>query len=171
MLYDTVILPGTKNTIGDLQWMKETGFDRWVLRQHAAGATVIGICGGYQILGETVDGERGLGLLPVHTVMLPEKTVRPVTAQLAGSTFEAYEIHMGATDSPADFEPFAYVDGQPEGIRSGRCFGTYLHDALKSDAVLRFFALEATERIPPYDQLASWFASNADIKLFEELYL
>ena len=123
------------------------------------------------MMGETVDGERGLALLPVVTRMLPEKTVRPVTAQFKGSTFQAYEIHMGVTDRPARCEPFAYVDGRPEGIRSGRCFGTYLHDALKSDAVLRFFALEATERIPPYDQLAAWFASNADIKLFEELYL
>lgn len=171
VMYDTVILPGTKNTTGDLNWMIETGLNKWVLRQHAAGATVIGVCGGYQMMGNTVDGQPGLGLLPVETGMMPEKTVRPVKAEIDGSSFDAYEIHMGHTIVPGNCEPFAFVDGQPEGIRHGRCFGTYLHGAFNSDTVLRHFGLEASERHQPYDQLASWFASNADIKLFEELYL
>jgi adenosylcobyric acid synthase len=170
-LYDTVILPGTKNTAGDLVWMRENGLDRWVLRQHAAGAIIMGICGGYQILGASIDGETGLGLLPVHTRMMPEKIVRPVRAVLDGVAFDAYEIHMGVTETPAGREAFAYVDGQPEGIRQGRCFGTYLHDALRSDTVLRMFNLGAAKRGPPYDQLASWFQHSANVRLFEELYL
>ena len=170
-LYDTIILPGTKNTAGDLAWMREQGLDRWVLRQHAAGAVVIGVCGGYQILGESIDDEPGLGLLPVHTRTTSEKIVRPVRAQLDGESFDAYEIHMGITDTPPDCHAFANVDGQPEGIRQGRCFGTYLHDALRSDAVLRMFNLEPAKREPPYDRLASWFQQNANERLFEELYL
>jgi adenosylcobyric acid synthase len=170
-IYDTVILPGTKNTTGDLRWLRQQGLDKWLLQQHAAGATLIGVCGGYQMLGEDIDGEPGLGLLPVETVMKPEKTVRPVTAEIDGSSFVAYEIHMGQTSVPAECTPFALIEGRPEGIRHGRCFGTYLHDAFNSDVVIRRFGLEATARVPPYDQLASWFASHANVKLFEELYL
>jgi adenosylcobyric acid synthase len=170
-LYDVVILPGTKNTTGDLQWLRDIELDRWIIRQHAAGATIIGVCGGYQMLGESVDDAPGLGLLPVTTIMQPEKTVRPVRARLHDVSFDAYEIHMGVTTTPGDCKPFATVDGRPEGIRSGRCFGTYLHDALRCEAVLNMFGLKKVNREPPYDQLADWFASNADLKLFEELYL
>jgi adenosylcobyric acid synthase len=170
-LYDIIILPGTKNTTGDLQWLRDNELDRWIVRQHAAGATIVGVCGGYQMLGESIDGTPGLGLLPVTTIMQPQKTVRPVRAQLDGATFDAYEIHMGITTAPADCRPFAVVDGKPEGIRSGRCFGTYLHDAMRCEAVLKMFGLQTIKREPPYDRLADWFASNADLKLFEELYL
>lgn len=169
--YDAVILPGTKNSTGDLQWLRDTGLDSWVLRQHAAGAKVIGVCGGYQMMGRSVDGHPGLGLLPVDTTMLPEKIVRPVRAQLDGTSFDAYEIHMGVTQTPIEREPFAHVNGEPEGIRCGSCFGTYLHDALRSDAVLQLFGLHVRDRVPPYDRLASWFASNANVRLFEDLYL
>jgi adenosylcobyric acid synthase len=171
ILYDTIILPGTKNTAGDLQWMRRTGFDRWVHRQHAAGAQVIGICGGFQILGVSVDGEPGLGLLPTRTATFPEKIVRPVKANVEGTEFDAYEIHMGRTEIPSGSIPFAMVDGQPEGIRTNRCIGTYLHDSLRCDAVLRILGLEETRPEPPYDQLATWFSFNADLQLFEDLYL
>lgn len=171
-LYDTVILPGTKNTIGDLRWMRAVGFDTWVHRQHAAGAQIVGVCGGFQILGEVVDGEPGLGLLPADTTMLPDKVVRPVRALVNGTPFDAYEIHMGVTDTPRDATPFAVVNGRPEGIRVGRCAGTYLHDALRSDAVLEMLGLQASaKREPPYEALAAWFQSNADTRLFAELYL
>jgi adenosylcobyric acid synthase len=170
-LYDTVIVPGTKNTVGDLHWMRAVGFDTWIRRQHAAGAQVIGVCGGFQILGETVDGEPGLGLLPAHTTTLPDKIVRPVRAVVDGDEFDAYEIHTGVTETPRDCTPFALVNGTPEGIRAGSCAGTYLHDALRSDAVLRRFGLHGSKREPPYDRLASWFALNANVQLFEELYL
>jgi adenosylcobyric acid synthase len=170
-LYNTVILPGTKNTPGDLQWLRSTGFDTWIHRQHAAGAQIVGVCGGFQLLGESVDGEAGLRLLPTRTTTLQDKLVRPVQACFNGTTFEAYEIHMGVTEIPAGATPFATVDGHPEGIRFGQCVGTYLHDALRCDAVLHDLGLQAMEREAPYDRLAAWFASNADVALFEELYL
>jgi adenosylcobyric acid synthase len=83
-LYNTVILPGTKNTPGDLQWLRSTGFDTWIHRQHAAGAQIVGVCGGFQLLGESVDGEAGLRLLPTRTTTLQDKLVRPVQACFNG---------------------------------------------------------------------------------------
>ena len=92
--FDWVILPGTKNTIADLEWMRERGLDEWVLGQYASGANVLGVCGGYQMLGErivdpeAVESNRteaaGLGLLPVSTVMHAEKTTRVVEAESLG---------------------------------------------------------------------------------------
>ena len=173
-----MILPGTKNTVGDLEWLRSRGLDRWIERQHAAGAQVIGVCGGYQMLGESITEEgktvRGLGLLPAETVMQPEKTVRRVAAAANGEVFEAYEIHTGETVTARGVDSFATVDGAAEGIRYGRCAGTYLHDALRSDAVLTSFGImakPAASKQQTYDELADWFDKNADTRLFEELYL
>ena len=169
--YTHVILPGTKNTTGDLEWLRQRHLDEWILRQHAEGAKVIGICGGYQMLGESIDGVDGLGLLPVRTIMLPDKTVRRVRAQTAsGREFDAYEIHMGETESRAS-EPFAYLDTGPEGVRSDRCIGTYLHGALQDPGVCGELGLSYEPCDAPYEALAEWFELNADMKLFEELYL
>jgi adenosylcobyric acid synthase len=178
LLYSHIILPGTKNTTGDLEWMRERGLDAWVHKQHAAGAQIIGVCGGYQILGEWITEAgrtvRGLGLLPVETVMQPAKTVRRAAAAIDGTTFEAYEIHMGRTRVRAGEQSFALVDGSPEGIRAGRCVGTYLHDSLRSPAVLQNLGIcgrDGRPRQETYDALARWFDENADTRLFQELYL
>ena len=145
--YDFVILPGTKDTIADLSWMRERGFDRWVREQYVRGATVIGICGGFQMLGEEIrdpDGLEstpgsvsGLGLLPVRTVLVPEKTTALRRATIAGRTaFQAYEIHLGITTRPPHLPPFARLDdGTPEGIWANRVVGTYLHGALEDAGV------------------------------------
>jgi adenosylcobyric acid synthase len=168
-LYREVVIPGTKNTTGDLEWLRNRGLDVWIKRQHAAGAHIIGICGGYQMLGEWVEEPNrvaGLGLLPVRTVFEPEKTTRRVIAKIKGGVeFEAYEIHMGITERPADANPFAQTEFGDEGIQANGCTGTYLHGALE-------MILSAGPRPPkPYDQLADWFESAADIELFERLYL
>ena len=169
--YTHVILPGTKNTTGDLVWLRQRGLDAWILAQHGAGAHVIGVCGGYQMMGESVDGTAGLDLLPVRTIMQPEKTVKRVRAQTAtGIEFDAYEIHMGVTDSSA-CKPFAYIDNAPEGAHYGRCIGTYLHGALQNEAVCGELGLTFTRPAAPYDALGRWFEANVDMKLFEELYL
>ena len=184
--YDIVILPGTKNPVADLAWMRSRGLDEWVRRQHEIGAVVLGICGGYQILGERIDDPfavesgdgsvEGLGLLPVTTVLEREKVTQVVKGATPGGVrFPAYEIHMGKTTRPAGSSPFAYVEGREEGLRAGRCWGTYLHGALESVAVIgELFGVE----LPPvaskdfrYDRLADWFEESADTKLFEDLYL
>ena len=178
VLYSHVIIPGTKNTVGDLEWLRTRGLDEWIRKQHAAGAQIVGVCGGFQMMGDSIteDGKtvRALALLPVQTVMQPEKTVRRVAAAADGATFDAYEIHMGDTAVPAEAAPFATVDGSPEGIRAGRCTGTYLHDALRSDAVLASLGIKARPPVckqQTYNALADWFEQNANTQLFEELYL
>ncbi|HYP13898.1 MAG TPA: cobyric acid synthase [Bryobacteraceae bacterium] len=170
-LFTHVILPGTKNTEGDLDWLKRQRLDLWVKRQHAAGARIIGVCGGYQMLGRFVDGQPGLDLLPVNTVMLPEKTVKRVRATTpGGSDFEAYEIHMGETGRAA--EPFAWIEGNPEGSCGNNVFGTYLHGALESEHVCRELGLEVHQKSgSEYDKLADWFENTADLELFGRLYL
>jgi adenosylcobyric acid synthase len=185
--FDVIILPGTKNTIADLEWMRKQRLDDWLRRQHADGAQVLGICGGYQMMGariedpEAVESERGsaegLSLLPVTTTLRSEKTTRVVAAESPGGIrFEAYEIHMGSTERPRIFTPFATLPaGETDGIRVGRCAGTYLHGALENAALLReLFGVSIPE--PPskekaYDELADWFTAHARMDLFAELYL
>lgn len=174
--YDVVIVPGTKDTIGALAWMKARRLDAWIRDQHASGATVIGICGGFQILGETIadpDGVEssrgvatGLGLLPVDTVLTPVKTtaVRRATTP-GGATFDAYEIHVGVTTARARLEPFAHLeDGRPEGVRHGRVIGTYLHGALENGAVcaelLGIDMPDLPDRASTYTRLADWFDAH-----------
>ena len=139
---DVVILPGTKSTLDDLVWLRENGLEAAILKL-AAGVPVMGICGGYQMLGRTLsDPEgteggvpgavvRGLGLLPVDTVFCAQKTRTRVEAQalagpFAGARLEGYEIHMGRTQ--VDGEPFCRLeDGRAEGCAAGNVYGTYLH--------------------------------------------
>lgn len=118
---DMVILPGTKNTMGDLKWLRQSGMEGAILRAAERGCVVFGICGGYQMLGERLsDPEqveeggslRGMGLLPVETVFTQEKTRTRVSgkfkaldgalAGLSGMALEGYEIHMGQTNSQKD---------------------------------------------------------------------
>jgi adenosylcobyric acid synthase len=194
---DCIILPGSKNTLGDLRWLRAQGLDRWILACHARGAAVWGICAGYQMLGRRVSDPAGvessegsadgLGLLPTETVMLAEKTTRVVQARSAlnEARFEAYEIHMGET-RPASETPFAWVDGRPEGYCREGLVGTYLHGALESHHVLAPLLADAARRrgksFDPstiqgiskqqhYDRLADWFEHNVDMARFEELYL
>ncbi len=115
---DLILLPGTKNTMSDLAWMRQSGMEAAVLKAHAAGCPIFGICGGYQMLGEELsdpfgveDGGtmRGMGLLPMHTVFTEEKTRTRVNGQflqvkgdlagLSGIAFSGYEIHMGQSVS------------------------------------------------------------------------
>ncbi|MEX2263892.1 MAG: cobyric acid synthase [Bryobacteraceae bacterium] len=186
-VFDLVILPGTKNTIGDLAWMRKVGLDEWVLRQHREGATVLGVCGGYQMLGARIDdpeaveshdaAAEGLGLLPVETVLAADKITRVVDACThGGARFSAYEIHMGRTTRPDGAVPFATLgDGGEDGMRAERCIGTYLHGALENRAVLEeLLGCPIAEPAPKertYDGLADWFEQHADLRAFEELYL
>lgn len=173
--FEFVILPGTKTTLADLAWLRETELDAWILRQHDQGAKVIGICGGYQMLGEAIadptglDGtpgeHAGLGLLPVRTIMAPQKTTLVRFARTpTGACFTGYEIHMGLTMHREPLPPFATLeDGTHEGARQGRTMGTYLHGALESAEVFR----ELFGLTPPaptndhYDRMADWLEESA----------
>ena len=145
---DVVILPGTKSTRGDLAFLRAQGWEVDLLAHHRQGGQVLGICGGFQMLGtavadpEGVEGPPGetpgLGLLDLRTVMGPRKRLAEVDAVHAatGRPFRGYEIHMGTTDGPDRTRPFAYVDGLPEGSVSadGRVVGSYLHGMFRGDA-------------------------------------
>jgi adenosylcobyric acid synthase len=182
--FEIVILPGSKNTIGDLAWMRARGLDRWLIEQHAAGARVVGICGGYQMLGERIDdpghvesecdSAEGLRLLPVVTTLLEQKTTRTVTGRTRGGhSFHAYEIHMGETKCFGGAPCFAYVKGAPEGIEWNRCLGTYLHGAFEDPAVIEEYLerrpLAEPDKAEVYERLADWFGQHADLMLFERL--
>ena len=145
---DLIILFGTKSTIGDLRFLREQGWDHDIIAHARSDGRVLGICGGFQMLGNDVrdpdghDGaagcEPGLGLLDVSTVMTGKKQVTPVEGQCAvtGETVAGYEIHVGETKGSDTERPFSIVRGQPEGARSAdnRIQGTYLHGLFESDA-------------------------------------
>ncbi|MEO0882633.1 MAG: cobyric acid synthase [Pseudomonadota bacterium] len=148
---DMIILFGTKSTLGDLAFLRAQGWDNDIVAHARMGGRVLGICGGYQMLGrsitdpEGVDGapgeSAGLGLLDVDTVMLGAKRVAPVRAACArsGEAISGYEIHMGRTTGPDTGRPFSVIDGIAEGARSanGSIEGTYLHGAFASDSFRR----------------------------------
>lgn len=138
---DMILLPGTKNTMDDLLWMRQNGLETAVKRRAASGTPVLGICGGYQMLGQRLsdpDGVEhggtmaGMGLLPCETVFAPGKVRTQVTATVqappfAGARVEGYEIHMGRT-ARGGAAPFSILaDGRPDGAVQGNVCGTYLH--------------------------------------------
>ncbi|MBB3542079.1 MULTISPECIES: cobyric acid synthase [unclassified Rhizobium] len=143
-----VILPGSKSTVSDLADMRAQAWDSDLLVHVKRGGRVMGICGGYQMLGRKVhdplgiEGStlevEGLGLLDVETEMAPEKTVRNSVATMVedGSPLSGYQIHLGVTSGEDCGRPFAIVDGKPDGAVSadGRVAGTYLHGLFASDA-------------------------------------
>lgn len=154
---DLVIIPGTKNTIGDMKWLRASGLEAAVKKLAASGAPVIGICGGYQMLGrEIVDEEgvegggsiAGMGLLPVVTRFRPEKRrtrttaraldVKGVFAALSGAELEGYEIHCGATTRGEGAGPLIRIeDGALDGCQSGNVYGCYLHGFFDSESCRR----------------------------------
>jgi adenosylcobyric acid synthase len=148
-----IVLPGSKNTIADLRWLRQSGLAEAVTAAARRGVPVAGICGGYQMLGrrladpEGAAGDQGdvpgLGLLPAETRFHPQKEVRQVEAVWKDFIWTAYEIHMGRTIAPAGTEALLRVrngDGwREEGIRCGNVWGTYLHGLFESPAARREF--------------------------------
>ena len=144
---DLVIIPGSKSTRGDLAFLRQQGWDVDLQAHVRRGGYVLGICGGYQMLGrqihdpEGIEGpagsSEGLGLLDIETVMTPDKRLTETNAVhvSSGSAFLGYEIHIGRSDGPDRDRPFALINGQPEGaIRAdGRVIGSYLHGMFRSD--------------------------------------
>ena len=142
-----VILPGSKSTRGDLAFLRKQGWDIDLAAHLRRGGHVLGICGGYQMLGQRVSDPEGiegpagdtdgLGLLDVETLMTPDKRLARVKAVHAASGLEVdgYEIHIGRTEGPDRLRPFATVDGRDEGSVSsdGKVIGSYLHGLFAAD--------------------------------------
>ena len=160
---DMIILPGTKNTMEDLLWMRENGLEAAVLKAAAAGCIVFGICGGYQMLGDTLSDPyhveaggkiRGMGLLPMDTVFASKKTRTRVTgeflpmkgifAALSGVSLEGYEIHMGESVRKEGILPatkLMVAGNQPEEKKTEGAFhenvcGTYVHGVFDKEEVV-----------------------------------
>ena len=149
---DLILLPGTKNTMGDLKWLRESGMEALILKEASRGTLIFGICGGYQMLGETLSDPygveeggsmKGMGLLPIETVFTKEKTrtrvrgtIGTITgpyAGLSGAETEGYEIHMGETvlkeGAKSVLSITDTVTGQQkeDGAYRDNVFGTYVH--------------------------------------------
>jgi len=142
-----IVLPGSKATLADLEAVRTQGWDIDILAHHRRGGMILGLCGGYQMLGtriadplglEGAPGEAaGLGLLDVETVLTPVKALRPVHGRALGASLDGYEMHMGETGGSDTSQPFAiFDDGRSDGAISadGRVMGSYVHGLLADPA-------------------------------------
>lgn len=145
---DLILIPGSKSTIADLAFFRAQGWDIDLAAALRRGARVLGLCGGYQMLGHTISDPEGiegapgsvpgLGVLDVATVMTGDKRVTLTRAVHAasGTVAQGYEIHIGQTEGPDRARPLFHVGGQPEGaVRAdGRVMGSYVHGLFTDDA-------------------------------------
>ena len=151
---DLVVLPGTRATVADLAWLRARGLDGVLRERAAAGRPVLGICGGYQMLGTRVCDEvesragevAGIGLLPVRTDFGADKVLaRPQGTYGPHAVTTAYEIHHGRVRREGGEPLFGTGDGDAEGCRSGSVLGTVWHGALESDGVRRALLAEVAQ--------------------------
>ncbi len=156
-----IVLPGSKATLADLAAVRAFGWDIDIRAHHRRGGSILGLCGGYQMLGRRISdphgiegspGEaEGLGLLDVETELTPSKVLQSVTGEALGAPFHGYEMHMGETSGRGVTRPFSILaDGRPDGAISadGRVFGTYVHgllaDAAQRAALLARLGVQAS---------------------------
>jgi adenosylcobyric acid synthase len=165
---DVVVVPGTRATVADLAWLRRRGIDRALTRRAAEDRPVLGLCGGFQMLGEAVEDpdavesatpERvsGLGLLPVRTRFCDEKTLRRPVGTWRGTAVTGYEIHHGRVDVDGG-DPFL------EGCRSGAVWGTLWHGALEGDGFRRAWLSEVAAQARRSDFSPSPDTCFADLR-------
>lgn len=193
MKADIILLPGSKSTLSDLYELRRNGVAQAIVRAHREGATVMGICGGYQLMGrevcdpDHVEGEierlPGLGLLPVSTRMQGEKVTRQVRFRFLedSAVCEGYEIHMGTTTPLADVpvSPLNHLaDGREDGYFVDRtCMGTYVHGILDNPSVIDYLLEPFADKLKEtafdykafkeeqYDKLAAHVRKHVDLPL------
>ena len=166
---DLIVLPGSKSVRADLGWLRAHGWQDAIHRHLRYGGRLIGLCGGFQMLGRMVhdpgglEGDpgssEGLGLFDMETTLEPEKQLRTVAGRLAMSDakIDGYEIHAGVTRGPALDRPAVYLEHGPDGARSAddRIFGTYLHGLFaSSDACTALLGWAGLRGAEPHDYLA-----------------
>jgi len=162
---DLIILPGSKNTRGDLAWLRAQGWPERIAKHLRYGGKVIGVCGGFQMLGASVTDPHGmegaagaspaLGLLDMTTEMTHDKRLVQVSGvcEFADATVSGYEIHMGTSSGAALDKPAFRIEGRPEGARSAddQILGTYLHGLFDtpqaSAALLRWAGLNSNTTV------------------------
>ena len=151
---DIIILPGTKATLDDLLELRRNGCAQAIVRAHRDGKTVVGICGGYQMLGQmvsdpdglegTVASLPGLGLLPIHTTITTEKVTRQVTFQFDGQACQGYEIHQGVSDTDKAI------------MQADHCIGTYIHGFLDNAPVIDYLLKDKVKGSAPVQSFAEF---------------
>lgn len=188
---DLILIPGSKATIADLAFFRAQGWDIDLQAHLRRGGRVLGICGGYQMLGKTISDPEGiegppttvtgLGLLDVHTEMSPQKRVALTEAIYLPTQdkVEGYEIHLGKTDGPDCARAWLSIDGRAEGAASadGRVMGCYLHGLFSSDAFRARFLGASVQSDLSYsnevdavlDNLAEHLEKHMDLDLLLEL--
>ncbi|MDQ8203133.1 cobyric acid synthase [Pelagicoccus sp. SDUM812003] len=187
-----IVLPGSKNTLEDLRWLKATGLFAAIRERAAKGLPVVGICGGFQMLGEALldpvwgEEESGLGLLMLRTVFQTEKRVERRIARFANEEWETYEIHTGMTIPSRDSvdtepliktKPLAGGSFEPEGIRCGSVWGSYQHGLFDSPAMRERLVAELAgveagicqrnwreRRLGVYDAMADALERHIDLR-------
>jgi adenosylcobyric acid synthase len=148
---DLIILPGSKATLADLAFLRGEGWDIDLRAHLRRGGQVLGLCGGFQMLGQTIsdpiglegppETKAGLGLLQVNTVLGPEKILRMTKGSVLGEAVEGYEIHLGITEGPDCERPLLELTDRCDGATSadGRVMGLYLHGLFAADGFRRHF--------------------------------
>ena len=197
MKADIILLPGSKSTLSDLYELRRNGVAQAIVRAHREGATVMGICGGYQLMGrevcdpDHVEGEierlPGLGLLPVSTRMQGEKVTRQVRFRFLedSAVCEGYEIHMGTTTPLADVpvSPLNHLaDGREDGYFVDRtCMGTYVHGILDNPSVIDYLLEPFADKLKEtafdykafkeeqFDKLAAHVRKHVDLPLIYQI--
>lgn len=174
---DIIILPGSKSTIDDLYELRRIGIVNSIIQAHKAGKMIIGICGGFQMLGQAIHDPLGIeseikslpgiGLLSIETTMGAEKITKQVEFEFEGKTCKGYEIHQGVSTTDQTI------------LQEGHCLGTYVHGILDNEAVIEYILKgkqkKSTESIDilefknkQYDLLADHVRQHVDIeKLYE----
>jgi adenosylcobyric acid synthase len=143
---DVVVLPGSRSTVADLEWLRRGGLADAVVAAAASGVPVLGICGGYQMLGQAIDDEvesdagsvPGLGLLPTTVTFGAAKVLRRTVGEWEGEVVAGYEIHHGIAELAGDPQPFL------DGCRAGSVWGTMWHGAFENDGFRRAWLASAT---------------------------
>lgn len=150
---DLILLPGSKATIADLKALYETGWDIDIKAHHRRGGAILGLCGGYQMLGTRVEdpggieglpgGIEGLGLLDIVTTLTDDKTLVEINARarVSGCDIHGYEMHVGRSEGPDAARPFLDIGNRPDGAVSGDglVMGCYVHGLFASDAFRHAF--------------------------------
>lgn len=195
---DIIIIPGSKSTLADLYELRRNGVAQAVVSAHRAGKTILGICGGYQMMGyevldpEGVEGDiprlPGLGLLPITTTMAGDKVTRQIGFRLLDDQTDCvgYEIHMGRTSAIEGEQmiPLTHLDdGRSDGYHlSPQCMGTYLHGILDNPSFINYLLTPYADRLSitevvdydtykneQYNRLASHLREHIDIDLLYKL--
>lgn len=155
---DLIIIPGTKNTVDDFIWLREMGLAQGILQAAQQGCQIVGICGGYQMLGEiiideqAVEGDGGihmtLGLLPIETTFIPEKHTQRITGTSStGHAIQGYEIHLGRSQATQQVQPFIqFDDGRSDGVITDTVIGTYVHGIFQNRHFTRYYFNELRKK-------------------------